>query len=65
MSANVWKVLVAPGDRVDEDSALVILESMKVEIPLMAETAGVVVVVHVRDGDLVNPGQPLLDLSVD
>ncbi len=65
MSANVWKILVAPGDAVEEDTPLMILESMKMEIPVMSEVAGVVVAVHVSEGDAVNPGQSLLDLSTD
>jgi biotin carboxyl carrier protein len=65
MSASVWKVLVAPGDPVDEESPLLILESMKMEIPVLAESPGVVVAVRVNEGDVVSPGQPLLDLSAD
>lgn len=65
MSANVWKVLVAPGDAVEEDATVMILESMKMEIPVTVECAGVVTAVHVVEGDTVGPGQPLLDLSTD
>ena len=65
MAANVWKVLVSPGDPVDEDTPLLILESMKMEIPILAESAGVVVAVHVAEGEIVGIGQPLLDLSGD
>ena len=65
LSANVWKILVAPGDAVEEDVPLMILESMKMEIPVMSEVAGVVVAIHVSEGDAVGPGQPLLDLSTD
>ena len=39
MVANVWRVLVAEGDHVDDGDTLVILESMKMEIPVLAETA--------------------------
>ena len=38
MVANVWKVVAAQGDRVDDGDTLVILESMKMEIPVLAET---------------------------
>jgi biotin carboxyl carrier protein len=37
MVANVWKVLVSEGDHVDDGDTLVILESMKMEIPILAE----------------------------
>ena len=42
MVANVWKVVVAEGDAVEEGDTLVILESMKMEIPVLAESAGTV-----------------------
>ena len=65
MSANVWKILVAPGDSVEEDQPLMILESMKMEIPVLSETDGVVVKVLVAEGDTIGPGQPLVELSTD
>ena len=43
MVANVWKVVAAKGDSVDDGDTLVILESMKMEIPVLVESAGVVV----------------------
>lgn len=42
MVASVWKVVVAEGDTVADGDILVILESMKMEIPVLAESAGVV-----------------------
>lgn len=63
MSANVWKILVGVGDVVEEDDTLMILESMKMEIPVMAESAGTVVTVLVAEGDTIAPGQPLVELS--
>ena len=56
MVANVWKVVAAKGDHVDEGDTLVILESMKMEIPVLAEGAGVVTTMHVAEGDLVQEG---------
>lgn len=41
MAGNVWKVLVSVGDTVEEDQDIVILESMKMEIPIAAEEASV------------------------
>ena len=63
MGANVWKILVAPGDRVEEESTLMILEAMKMEIPILAEDAGTVVAVHVAEGDSVSSGQPLVEFE--
>ena len=53
MVANVWRVLVTEGDRVDDGDTLVILESMKMEIPVLAETSGIVSKLHVAEGDVV------------
>jgi biotin carboxyl carrier protein len=56
MVANVWKVLKAVGDDVEEGEALVILESMKMEIPVLAETDGTVRDIAVSEGDVVQEG---------
>ena len=54
MVANVWKVLVSEGDHVDDGDTLVILESMKMEIPILAEESGTVTKLHVAEGDVVH-----------
>jgi acetyl-CoA carboxylase biotin carboxyl carrier protein len=56
MVANVWKVVVREGDTVAEGDTLVILESMKMEIPVVAETAGTVRELKVNEGDVVQEG---------
>jgi biotin carboxyl carrier protein len=56
MVANVWKVVVAQGDQVADGDTLVILESMKMEIPVLAEGAGTVSALHVGEGDVVQEG---------
>jgi len=56
MVANVWKVVVATGDAVPEGAPLVILESMKMEIPVEAPVAGTVSELLVREGDVVQEG---------
>jgi biotin carboxyl carrier protein len=56
MVANVWKVLVAAGDTVEDGDTLVILESMKMEIPVIAETSGSVAELRVNEGDVVQEG---------
>ena len=53
MVANVWRVVVAEGDQVTDGDTLVILESMKMEIPVLAEASGVVSKLHVAEGDVV------------
>ena len=56
MVANVWKVVKAAGDEVAEGDTLVILESMKMEIPVVAEDDGVVAQIAVNEGDVVQEG---------
>jgi acetyl-CoA carboxylase biotin carboxyl carrier protein len=56
MVANVWRVLVAPGDQVAEGDPLVILESMKMEIPVESPVDGTVRDVRVAEGGVVQEG---------
>ncbi|MFF3669196.1 biotin/lipoyl-binding carrier protein [Microtetraspora malaysiensis] len=56
MVANVWKIVVSEGDTVAEGETLVILESMKMEIPVIAEDAGVVAQLKVAEGDVIQEG---------
>lgn len=56
MVANVWKVLVEPGAQVAEGDTLVILESMKMEIPVEAPASGTVSIVNVVEGGVVQEG---------
>ena len=56
MVANVWKVVAAEGQQVDTGDTLVILESMKMEIPVLAEAAGTVSKLHVAEGDVIQEG---------
>ena len=56
MVANVWKVVAAEGDHVNDGDTLVILESMKMEIPVLTETAGVLTKLHVAEGDVIQGG---------
>jgi len=56
MVANVWKVVASAGDEVTEGDTLVILESMKMEIPVLAESDGVVQQLAVNEGDVVQEG---------
>jgi acetyl-CoA carboxylase biotin carboxyl carrier protein len=63
MAGNVWKVLVNVGDQVEEDQDVVILESMKMEIPIAAEFDGTVKEVKVKEGDFVNEGDVIVILE--
>jgi biotin carboxyl carrier protein len=56
---NVLTVLVREGDQVEEGATIVILESMKMEIPVLSEYPGVVQDVSVHEGDVVQEGDTL------
>ena len=59
MVANVWKVTVQAGEKVSEGDTLVILESMKMEIPVPSPIDGTVSEVRVREGAVVQEGDVL------
>ncbi|MDF5831070.1 5-oxoprolinase/urea amidolyase family protein [Pseudomonas syringae] len=65
IAGNLWQVQVQPGDHVEAGDVLVILESMKMEIPLLAPIAGVVQDVRVQPGSAVRAGQRVVVLSAD
>ena len=56
---KVVDIEVSVGDEVDEDDSLIVLESMKMEIPVEAPMSGKIVKVHVAEGDVVAEDQPL------
>jgi acetyl-CoA carboxylase biotin carboxyl carrier protein len=56
MVANVWKIVAKSGDTVEDGDTLVILESMKMEIPVVAESGGTVSEVRVEEGQVVQEG---------
>lgn len=61
--ANVLSVAVAVGQRVEVGEELVLLDSMKMEIPVLSDVAGTVVEVVVGAGDVVRDGDPLVVIS--
>ncbi|TQN30519.1 biotin-dependent enzyme [Haloactinospora alba] len=63
MVANVFQVTAAPGERVDADATLLILESMKMEIPVRTEEPGSIVSIDVAEGDVVQEGDLLAVLE--
>lgn len=63
MVANVLSVAVSPGDKVATGDTVVLLESMKMEIPVIAEQPGTVRAVKVGPGDVVQEGDVLLELT--
>lgn len=63
ITGNVWKVEVSVGDTVSEGQVLVILESMKMEIPIMSTEDGIVSELHVQEGDVIQEGEVVAVIS--
>jgi acetyl-CoA carboxylase biotin carboxyl carrier protein len=63
ITGTVWKIEVGQGDRVEAEQSLVIIESMKMEMPVLAPHAGSVTRIAVSEGQAVDEGDVLLTLS--
>jgi acetyl-CoA carboxylase biotin carboxyl carrier protein len=63
ITGTVWKIEVAVGDQVGDGDTVVILESMKMEMPVEAEDAGTVSEVRCAEGDSVQEGDVLVVLD--
>ena len=63
MAGTIFKVLVQIEDKVEPGQDVIILESMKMEIPIQAETAGTVTEIKVGEGEFVNEGGVLVVLE--
>jgi acetyl-CoA carboxylase biotin carboxyl carrier protein len=63
IAGNVWKILVGIGDQVKIGQEVVILESMKMEIPITVVDDGTITNVKVIEGDFVNEGELLIELE--
>lgn len=60
ITGTIWKIKVEVGQQVDEGDTLVIIESMKMEMPIEADDPGKVVEVKAKEGQAVNEGDVLL-----
>jgi acetyl-CoA carboxylase biotin carboxyl carrier protein len=63
LAGNLWKIVVSEGQQVRADETLMILESMKMEIPITAPRAGRVTKIHAREGESVQEGQLLVEVD--
>ena len=63
ITGTVWKIEVAVGDEVEEGDTVVILESMKMEMPVEAEDGGTVREILCEEGQAVNEGDTLVVLE--
>ncbi|GAA4746758.1 biotin/lipoyl-binding carrier protein [Nocardioides endophyticus] len=65
MVANVLTLAVSPGERVTAGDTVVLLESMKMEIPVLVEAPGTVRAIKVAPGDVVQEGDVLVEIVAD
>ena len=63
ITGTVWKIEVSPGQEIDEGDTVVILESMKMEMPVEAEDAGTVKEIRCEEGQSVSEGDTLIVLG--
>jgi len=63
IAGSVWKIEVAIGDRVEADDPLIVLESMKMEIPLLAPRGGTVIEILVAEGEAIGEGDVAIVLG--
>jgi len=63
VTGKVWKIVVQPGAAVKTEDTLVIIESMKMEIPVMAPRAGRVTKICVQEGESVHEGQVVAEME--
>ena len=64
IAGNVWKIQARPGDKVEADGEIMILESMKMEIPLLSPKAGTVKEIKVSEGEAIAEDQLVAVLDV-
>lgn len=60
IAGNIWKVLIAVGDKVELDDELIIIEALKMETPIYCEDSGIVTEIRVKEGAAVSEGDVLV-----
>ena len=63
ISGSIWKINCKVGDVIEAGQEVVIIESMKMEIPIVSNITGVVVSIFVDEGEMVNEDQKLIELD--
>ncbi|AXF55351.1 acetyl-CoA carboxylase biotin carboxyl carrier protein subunit [Salicibibacter kimchii] len=63
MSGTAWKLMVQQGDQVEVGDELIILESMKMEIPIETEVEGRINAIYKNEGDFVNEGETIAEIE--
>ena len=57
IAGNVWKIQLKPGDKVELEGEIMILESMKMEIPVLSPKGGIIKEIRVAEGEAIAEGQ--------
>jgi acetyl-CoA carboxylase biotin carboxyl carrier protein len=63
ITGRVWKIIAGPGTKVDDEEVIILIESMKMEIPVLSPGAGTVTAILVGEGDDVAEGQEVAILE--
>lgn len=63
MTGTVWKILVTPGQQVSDGDTVLVIEAMKMEIPVVAMDDGKVTEILVKEGDMVSEGDVVVRLE--
>ncbi len=64
ITGKVWKIEAAVGDQLEEGDTILIIESMKMEIPLQTSVAGVIAEMLVAEGDAVTEGDAVVAMEI-
>jgi biotin carboxyl carrier protein len=64
IAGTVWKIVAEKGAELEEDEPVLILESMKMEIPALMPEDGRVINILVAEGDIISEGQPLAEIEL-
>ena len=63
ISGSVWKIKCNVGDVIEEGQEVLIIESMKMEIPIISDFSGTVISILVDEGEMINEDQKLVELQ--
>jgi biotin carboxyl carrier protein len=63
IAGSVWKILKQPGEAVEEEEPVILLESMKMEIPVIAPRGGKVAEIRVEEGEMVAEGDVVVVIA--
>jgi acetyl-CoA carboxylase biotin carboxyl carrier protein len=64
ITGNIWKIVAQVGDQLSENDPIIIMESMKMEIPIMASEDGRLSEILVSEGDIVTEGSVVARIEV-